>query len=121
MNDLMPPPRRRMPDQHRHALHQLLQQPEASATPLSRSTTPWLAAAAVAVIAVGGYGLANLLGDSGGDADGITPAGQRSSAPPTQTSPTPTHRSELPPTKTVITVGPSDKQSTIDKGRRRGV
>lgn len=99
MNDLMPPTRRRMPEQHRDALRRLLL-PETSPRRLSRSSTPWLAAAAVAAITAGGYGVATTLGDGDRGNDGVAPAGGTTSPTPPKPSPSGRTPPQNPPSTT---------------------
>lgn len=82
MNDLMPPDRRPMPGDRSQTMRTFLQDEAEPVRPQRRRSVPVLVAAAVAVIAVGGYVTASQLGDEGSTEQQL-PAGQPSGQDPT--------------------------------------
>ena len=92
MNDLRPPPRRPLPSPRRERIRDVLNSGSSSIdVPVRRSMTPWLAAATVAAIAVGGYGVATTIGGDGGSGAVIAPAAGTDSTTPRDRSASPEH------------------------------
>lgn len=106
MNDLMPPPRRRVPDrlgQHLRALLAAHQEETTmtGSTTVRRWAVPALVAAATTAVVIGGSLV--VLGDDGSDR-GLDPAGGGGSTQPPAASPTP---EDPPTTKRTRTVPPA--------------
>jgi hypothetical protein len=130
MNDLLPPPRRSIPEQRRKRMRDRLDA-KISSTRVNRRDgaarrygIPAVVAAAVAALAIGGYLVAN--NDGGDGDDGIDPAGQgggssgRDDQQPEQDAPKPKPtEGQQPAPSTVLTDPDQAYQKCVDHAVRQ--